>query len=790
MDCVYSLDRNWRITYLNERAKQHLGRNENLVGAHILDLFTAGEASAFAEAYRRVMNGGRAESFEACVEPSGDWYEVHVTPTEDGLTVFYRDVTDRKRTQQALHARNVRAQSILDSVPQLIWTAAPDGRLDYISEQWQALSDDGLASSPNDWLKIVHPDDAERAARQWMHSVHTGEPYEIEFRFRSRPGEYLWILVRARPVRDDSGRIIRWYGTCTDINQRVLTQVALQASEAINRSIINATPDCISMLDLDGNVLFINEAGLRALKISSPDTILNKPWGESFAASVRGAAMHAIASAREGRIGHFTALARQPSGRDKWWDAVVAPVLDGAGKPNKMVVISRDITHQKTAEERVRWSANHDSLTRLPNRAFFQQKLDQKLKSAGCTSDAFGLLLLDLDDFKRVNDTLGHDAGDALLCCFAEQLQAAARTDDFVARLGGDEFAVILNGVSNAAEVETAVQAILKRLHEPCVYRDNVLDCQASIGASLFPHQGSTRAELLKAADIALYVAKSSSRGGWRLFESSMRAEMQQRVSMLSVTRDALNDNRIEPFYQPKVDLVSGELAGFEALLRWRHPGQGLQLPHTIAAAFQDLELAAKISDRMIDRVTRDIRRWREEGLEVGHVAINAAAAEFRRGNFAERLLERLHDANIPAPMIQLEVTESVFLGRGAEHVERALKTLSRAGVQIGLDDFGSGYASLSHLKQFHVDVLKIDRSFISGLGEESENAAIVRAVINLGKSLGIRSVAEGVETASQAAYLAAQSCDFGQGFLYGRAIAASDIPALIQGWTGKTFPA
>jgi EAL domain-containing protein (putative c-di-GMP-specific phosphodiesterase class I) len=252
---------------------------------------------------------------------------------------------------------------------------------------------------------------------------------------------------------------------------------------------------------------------------------------------------------------------------------------------------------------------------------------------------------------------------------------------------------------------------------------------------------------------------------------------------MLSLARGALSQGTIEPFFQPKIDLGTGALAGFEALLRWRDPRRGLQLPDTISAAFQDLELAALISDRMVERVIQEIIGWLDQGLPIGHVAINAAAAEFRRGNFAERLLEQLRRAQVPTSMLQVEVTETVFLGRGAESVESALKTLSREGVEIALDDFGTGYASLSHLKQFPVDVLKIDRSFVRDFAEDPDDAAIVRAVINLGKSLGIKTVAEGVETEEQAAFLSEQGCDFGQGFLYGRAIAAREMPALIRGW-------
>jgi EAL domain-containing protein (putative c-di-GMP-specific phosphodiesterase class I) len=307
-----------------------------------------------------------------------------------------------------------------------------------------------------------------------------------------------------------------------------------------------------------------------------------------------------------------------------------------------------------------------------------------------------------------------------------------------------------------------------------------VLDCQASIGASLFPLQGNDRAELLKNADVALYAAKAAGRANLKLFRSEMRREMQQRLSMLNLARDALAHRRILPFYQPKLDLRTGRVAGFEALLRWQHPMMGAQSPATISAAFEDLSLAAEISDQMVSAVIADLVRWRDEGLDVGHVALNAAAAEFRRGDFADKLLERLHIAGLPPSLLQVEVTETVFLGRGAECVERALKLLSGAGVGIALDDFGTGYASLSHLKQFPVDFIKIDRSFVRDLEDDPDDAAIIDAVVNLGRSLGIRTVAEGVENERQHEFLLALGCDLGQGFLYGKAAEAGAVAATL----------
>jgi diguanylate cyclase (GGDEF)-like protein/PAS domain S-box-containing protein len=616
----------------------------------------------------------------------------------------------------------------------------------------------------------------------WSDKVAKGEPYEAPYRLKHAGGDYRWVLSRGQPEKDSNGDTIRWYGTCTDIHEEVIGRQALQVSEAVNRSMIEASPDCIALLDIAGNVEFANRAAAEAFGLETPLLVPTVPWAGAFPPSVRGSALEAIWHAAAGRTGHFTTSQDSSDGL-RWWDVLVAPISDDSARLNGLISIARDITHQKSAEERIRWTANHDQLTQLPNRALFQRRLDRSIDWASASGAALSVLMLDLDEFKRTNDALGHDAGDALLREFADRLREAVRADDLVARLGGDEFAVLLQGVSKEEEIKAAVDSILASLKCPCHHDGKLLDIRTSIGASTFGCHGATRAELLKHADIALYVAKRAGRGVLRIFDPSMRDDAQKRLSMLELARDAVDRNKIVPNYQPKVDLRTGRLEGFEALLRWEHPTDGLQTPDTIAAAFQDGVLSAEISDRMIQHVLADMRRWSDDGIAFGHVAINAAAAEFKRGAFAEKLLGELKRAKLSTTCLQLEVTETVFLGRGAEHVEGTLKALSSEGIRIALDDFGTGYASLSHLNNFPVDIIKIDRSFIDKLETSSHEAAIVRAVINLGRSLGIKIVAEGIETRSQVEFLRRHRCDAGQGYLFAHAVPASVVPSLVRDW-------
>jgi diguanylate cyclase (GGDEF)-like protein/PAS domain S-box-containing protein len=675
-----------------------------------------------------------------------------------------RRAAESRRAEDALRRSNARAYAMLDSIPQIIWESDAEGVYTYLSPQWYAFTGVRASANPETvWAGCIHPDDRQSTTVLWRESVASGKPFDTEYRLLQQDGEHRWFLARAVPRCDPDGGILCWYGTCTDVHERVLVQQALHESESLTRGILEASPDCITLMGLDGQVLVCNEAAEKWAEATP------RGWLESTSQARSGeetaAARAALAAARAGEIGRFTLHDSNSGEAGKWWDVLVAPLRDPASKPVQLVSISRDISVQKRAEERVYWAANHDALTGLPNRTLMQQTVDRVVAEASETGGKFGLLLLDVDEFKRV-----------------ERLKGAVRSSDTVFRLGGDEFAVILGEIGSAPEAEAFGELLFGRLREPCIYAGRMLDLHASMGVALFEDHGGDRLELMKNADIALYAAKAAGRRRLKVFAPEMSEELVRRGSMLRLARTALQDSRIVPFYQPKVNLSTGAVIGFESLLRWRDPHRGIQPPATISAAFEDANVAAEISDRMIDRVIGDVRRWQDQGLVFGHVAINASAAEFRRGNLAESLLERLHAAAIPANRIQIEVTESVFLGRGAEYVERALKMLSAAGMQIALDDFGTGYASLSHLKQFPVDTIKIDQSFVRGLnGGGGGNHAIAAAVISLGRSLGIDVVAEGIETPAQEKALLRLRCQYGQGYLYSRAVPACDVPGILH---------
>ncbi|MGI8706542.1 MAG: bifunctional diguanylate cyclase/phosphodiesterase [Sphingomicrobium sp.] len=683
------------------------------------------------------------------------------------------DVTERHRECVMLAEAERGVSDLLDSLPHMIWSADAAGNSDYVSTQWiEFTGRDPRASWGQGWAVALHPEDRDAALARWLECVRTLSRFDAEVRFRSRSGEYRWFSVIGVPRFNAASELTCWRGTSTDIQDRVLAQNALDDSERLSRAIIEATPDCMSLLDADGTVLFVNQPVLAAHQVEDPSELLEKRWTGRFARRLRIRAEAELKRAQEGGIGRLSV--RGGATGDRWFDVMITPIYNANGRLTRLLAVSRDVTEQKKAQEEAEWSANHDALTGLPNRALAQKVIDGEFAKAGGDGPRLGLILLDADHLKRVNDGLGHDAGDAMLCEIARRLKAAVPQATLVARLGGDEFAVVISDAMSEADLVTKSDLLMSALAKPFSYAGRLIDCHASGGAAVIGCHSRTRVELMKNADIALYGAKRAGRGNVKIFEPAIRLGVQRRDLMLNLASDALNEGRILAYYQPKVDLRTGKVAGLEALLRWEHDRLGVQGPDAIAAAFEDLRIATRMSDRMVEAVVRDIVRWREQQFEFGHVALNAAAAELRLEHFADRLLDRLAAANIPPNQIQLEVTETVFLGRGAEHVHQALELLSAGGVTIALDDFGTGYASLPHLREFPIAIIKIDRSFVRDIGTTDDARAIVGAVVSLGTNLNMEIVAEGIETSEQESALRQLGCHYGQGFLYAKALPAS----------------
>lgn len=475
---------------------------------------------------------------------------------------------------------------------------------------------------------------------------------------------------------------------------------------------------------------------------------------------------------------------KMADGSYRWMRSRAFPRRDEDGNIVRWYGYTEDIHELVLNEIETRWAAEHDPLTGLPNRALFNQRLDELTLRAADGLGRLGLVMLDLDHFKDVNDILGHHAGDKLLIQFAKVLQESITVEATIARLGGDEFAILLPGIDSGEAIEALIETLFANLRTPLRLNGREFDCRASAGSAIYPIHASNASELFKHADIALYESKNAGRGRYMSFEPAMRSKMQRRVAMINIGREAVENKRLLPYYQPQVSMLTGEVVGFEALLRRRDRSGQICLPGTIAEAFNDFEVAEAIGINMLDMVIADMTDWRDRGLEWGKMSINASAAEFRNRDFINRLIAHTDGAGIPRDRLVIEVTEGVFVGRSAPIASEMITELKQAGFGISLDDFGTGYASLTHLREIPVDALKIDRSFIQDLFGETGNdsAAIVSAIVKLGQGLGKTVVAEGIETDRQAEFLRSCGCSAAQGYLFGRPAPKSAIDELLAG--------
>jgi diguanylate cyclase (GGDEF)-like protein len=486
-----------------------------------------------------------------------------------------------------------------------------------------------------------------------------------------------------------------------------------------------------------------------------------------------------VRNRKDGEAQVFEFRLNRDDGIETWVRSVGKKFLGADGKPERLVNLFKDITDRRRQIEAVENLAFKDPLTGLPNRAYFNRKFQEAVDASELMGELFGLIMIDVDHFKDINDTLGHDAGDALLKRLAEMLHTSFRSGDTVARLGGDEFAVILRGLHSEADMMRPVNALQDLLRRPIEHGGRSFSVSASIGAALHGDLDADPSHMIKNADIALYRAKDEGRNRSVVFTPSMRSSLEQRIELLRDVRAAITAKEFVLYYQPVIDIASHSVSGFEALMRWDHPEQGILTPDHFMAAFEDQDLSLKLGEVAFESALAQMRAWMDAGVEFGRVAVNISAAQFRSGRLAEEVQDRLARWNVPCDRLTIEVTENVYMGWGSEMVSDTVRQLHKAGVMIALDDFGTGYASLANLRQFPIDRLKIDKSFVQNI----EDAAIVKAVITLGSSMGMKVVAEGVEDQAQLDALAGYGCDQIQGYHFSRPMPAAIVPGYLDGF-------
>jgi len=690
---------------------------------------------------------------------------------------FVTDVSIVEEALAAVAASERELSCILDNMQETYYRTDAEGRLVRLSRAVQEL----LGWRPEEVLgnriadHYMDPKDRE----SFLHALTAagGRLTGYQAAMRHRDGHVVWVSTNAQWVRDVAGNIVGVEGTTRDVSELRRQQEALRLAAQVFEN----SGEAIMITDASHRILSVNRAYTRTTGFSAEevigqrhDLLASGRHDEAFLRELR--SVLAETSYWQGEV-----WGRRKNGElfPEWLS--ITAVRDGSGQVTHYLIIFSDISERKAFEARIQFLAQHDPLTHLPNRLLFRDRLEQAIAHAERNQARVALLLVDLDRFKTVNDSLGHPFGDRLLCDVSLRLKHCVRETDTISHQGGDEFLIALTDLRDAEAVPRVVEKIMELLAVPFQVDGHEVMLTCSIGIALFPDDGQDIDTLLKKADTAMYSAKEAGRNTFRYFAEKMNIDAMERLDLQTRLRRGLERGEFVLHYQPLVELRSGRIVGAEALVRWQCPERGLVPPGRFIPLAEDCGLIVPLGEWVLEEACRELARWHADGHRGLSLAVNLSAIQFRRGNVEESVLGALEKSGAPAHALELELTETILL-HDAEQVLGTVKRLKALGIKLSIDDFGTGYSSLAYLKRFAVDKLKIDQSFVRDLPTDRDDAAIVQAVIQMAKSLDLVVLAEGVETEEIAWRLRALDCDLVQGYHFGRPMPAADFRRLIKG--------
>lgn len=587
-------------------------------------------------------------------------------------------------------------------------------------------------------------------------------------------GRELLVEIKASPLFNEAGYPQGIVGTCRDVGEaRELQRKLHLAAEVFDKS-----NEGIIITDRNSNIVKINTAIRTITGYEESELLGKKPAFLVSTAEHDREFVRNIDSILENQGYWQGEIAyRKASGdvRTAW--AGVSAVYDTSRANRSLIIILSDITERKRAEERIRQLAYYDSLTGLANRSQLNERLSVMLEKARINEQAIALLFIDLDRFKPINDTMGHPAGDAVLQEVANRLKSCVKKNDFICRMGGDEFTLAIDAQPKsrvAANARNVANRILQVLNEPYVIGKHEVFISGSIGVAIYPEDAISEIDLIKRADMAMYRAKELGRNNVQFFDHSMSEQAFERLVLENDIRHALDRNQLELYYQPQYRSATQQAIAVEALLRWHHPEKGVLPPSIFIPIIEDTGLIDTIGRWVINEACLQFSRWRGRDLKLERIAVNVSARQFKQADFINIVLEAIENSGIRTYELELEITESILID-DVEHTLNTLKALQKIGVRASIDDFGTGYSSLNYLKQFPVDTLKIDRSFVQGLPDNAGDAQIAHTIIAMAHNLGMGVIAEGVESQEQLEFLIQANCEEVQGFLFSQPMAAEE---------------
>lgn len=686
-----------------------------------------------------------------------------------------------RRQSRINHASLVKLSQAVEQSADTVYITDMEGRIEYVNQAFEKVTgygkEEAIGQTPRILKSGRHSQDFYE--RLWQ-TILVGGVFQGILINRKKSGELYYEEETVTPLKDAVGRVTHFISTGKDITVREQALEELRESEQRFHGTFDQAAVGIAHVSLDGQWLRVNRR-LCDIVGYTEEEMLALRFQDITYPEDQGTDAEYTSRLLTGEIPHFSLEKRyiHKDGAIIWINVTVSLVREPSGAPKYFIAVTEDITRRKEAEAQLVYLANHDALTGLANRTLLQDRLTQAVALASRTHSTVGVLFLDLDSFKNVNDSLGHNIGDQFIRATADRLSACVRTGDTVARLGGDEFVLMLGELERAENAAAVASQALAAVSRPMMIESHELALSASIGISLYPRDGTDAPMLLRNADAALYRAKGTGRNSFQFYATEMNAHALDRLMLENDLRYALERDEFVLHYQPQVVAGTGRIIGVEALLRWRPQGRDMVLPSRFLPLAEETGLILPIGKWVLRTACAQASAWVKMGVPV-RVAVNFSGIQCQQGDVVELVASVLRETECAAQWLEIEVTESVLM-KDADKATEKLRALKGMGVHLSIDDFGTGYSSLSYLKHFPIDTLKIDQSFVRDLTSDPDDALIAEAVIALAHSLRLKVIAEGVETAGQLSFLRAHGCDYVQGFFYSRPKAVDEITRLLR---------
>ena len=780
-DYIYFKDRNHVFNGASQSLVAITSPSEHwtdLLGLTDYDVFPEEYADIYYRLEKQVFAGlPVAHEIQETLDKDGNkgWVDNRKYPIKNkqgeiiGLFGLARDITERRHIEDAQKEALSLLQAVTDRVPGVVYQyrLRPDSSscFPYSSSAIREIyrvSPEEVREDASKVFAILHPDDLGGIVESIQKSAAQLTPWKHEYRVKFEDGTVRWLLGDALPSKEADGSVM-WHGFITDITERKLDEESLKLSNLVYQN----SSEAMLVTDSDNCIVAINPAFTLVTGYTTDEILGKNP--SILRSDIQDARFYKDM---------WESINNKGSWRGEIWNRrkngelyaellAINTIYGKDGLVHRRVALFSDITEKKEAEALILKQANYDQLTQLPNRRLLQDRLGQEIKKAQREQYSIALLFIDLDRFKEVNDTQGHDVGDLLLIETADRIKSCVRDYDTLARLGGDEFTVILAELSDTSDIGRIAQNLIDSISKPFLIKGNESFVSASIGIALYPEDATHVSDLLKHADQAMYQAKQEGRGRFHFFTSAMQEASEYRILLANELRHALDNNQLEVYYQSIVDLTDGTINKAEALLRWNHPKLGQVSPATFIPIAEDTGSIHEIGDWVFEQVAIQASKLKKELGRDFQISVNKSPVQFNGNDRLHgRWIEKLEEIGLPGHNIVVEITEGLLMNT-SDKVTGSLLQFRDAGIQVSIDDFGTGYSALSYLKKFDIDYLKIDQSFIRNLALESEDFALCEAIVVMAHKLGIKVIAEGVETEHQRNLLRQIGCDYGQGYLF-----------------------